>query len=67
MGVRGCVCVCMCVCWGMSGGGLEEEKGSEGVGRGDKRALSALLILSFTSGGCGALSLLPALWVAFTV
>lgn len=60
---RVCVCVCMSVCWGVRGGGLEGEKG----GGGDKRALSALLILYFTSGGCGALSLFPALWAAFTV
>lgn len=54
---------CVCARWGVRGGGLEGEKG----GGGDKRALSALLILYFTSGGCGALSLFPALWVAFTV
>lgn len=53
----------VCAYWGVRGGGLEGEKG----GGGDKRALSALLILYFTSGGCGALSLFPALWVAFTV
>lgn len=48
------VCVCVCVYWGVRGGGLEWEKGGEGVGGEDKRALSALLILYFSSGGCGA-------------
>ena len=59
--------MCLCVRWRTRGGGLEGEKGGEGVGGVDKRALSTLLILSFTSGGCGALSRLPALCVAFTV
>lgn len=42
--------VCVCV------GELKEagEKGGEEGGGEDKRALSALLILSFSSGGCGA-------------
>lgn len=48
------VCVCVCLYWGVGGGGLEWEKGGEGVGGEDKRALSALLILYFSSGGCGA-------------
>ncbi len=61
------MCVCVCVYWVVRGGGLEGEKGGEGVGGVDKRALSTQLILSFISRGCGALSLLPALWVAFTV
>lgn len=46
--------VCVCLYWGVGGGGLEWEKGGEGVGGEDKRALSALLILYFSSGGCGA-------------
>lgn len=48
------VCVCVCLYWGVGGGGLEWEKGGEGVGGEDKRALSALLILYFSSGGCEA-------------